>query len=114
MPDVQCATHVTVNNKLFDAKGAAFRAPCFMSVFSERIIRMIETRVKIDGMMCGMCESHINDAIRRVFNVKKVSSSHTKGETVILSEMPIDESALKQTIDDTGYIMLSVTSEEQQ
>lgn len=75
---------------------------------------MIETKVKIDGMMCGMCESHINDAIRRAFNVKKVSSSHSKGETVILSESPLDETALKQVIDDTGYVMLSVTSGEQE
>ena len=46
---------------------------------------MTETKLKIDGMMCGMCESHINDAIRRAFNVKKVTSSHSKGETVVLS-----------------------------
>ena len=44
---------------------------------------MIKTTVKVDGMMCGMCEAHINDAIRRNFNVKKVKSSHSKGETVI-------------------------------
>ena len=47
---------------------------------------MFRTVVKIDGMMCGMCEAHINDAIRRNFNVKKVKSSHSKGETVIESE----------------------------
>ena len=35
---------------------------------------MIETIVKIDGMMCGMCESHISDAIRNAFAVKKVSA----------------------------------------
>ena len=26
---------------------------------------MNKITVKIDGMMCGMCESHVNDAIRR-------------------------------------------------
>ena len=26
---------------------------------------MIETVVKVDGMMCGMCESHVNDAVRK-------------------------------------------------
>ena len=36
-------------------------------------LNMYETKVKIDGMMCGMCESHINDAIRNAFSVKKVS-----------------------------------------
>ena len=32
---------------------------------------MNKITVKIDGMMCGMCESHVNDAIRRAFPVKK-------------------------------------------
>ena len=50
---------------------------------------MIQITMKIDGMQCGMCESHINDSIRRVFPVKKVTSSHTKGETVILTEEDI-------------------------
>ena len=38
---------------------------------------MFETTVKIDGMMCGMCEAHVNDAIRSKLNVKKVTSSHS-------------------------------------
>ena len=41
-------------------------------------LNMYETKVKIDGMMCGMCESHINDTIRKAVPVKKVSSSHTR------------------------------------
>ena len=52
---------------------------------------MIQTTLNIDGMMCGMCESHINDAVRRDFPVKKVTSSHSKGTCVILSEEPLDE-----------------------
>ena len=53
---------------------------------------MIETVVKVDGMMCGMCESHVNDAVRKAFpEAKKVASSHTKGQTVIHSEQALDE-----------------------
>lgn len=55
---------------------------------------MFETIVTVDGMMCGMCESHVNDAIRKAFPVKKVTSSHKKGETVILTEQPVDEQAV--------------------
>lgn len=72
---------------------------------------MIKTVMKIDGMMCGMCESHINDAVRAAFDVKKVTSSHSKGETVIISENPIDEEKLTETVSKTGYKVLSVTSE---
>lgn len=71
---------------------------------------MIETILKIDGMACGMCESHINDVVRRTCSVKKVTSSHTRGETVILSEQPVDETALRAAIKDTGYGVKEVSS----
>ena len=71
---------------------------------------MIETKVKVDGMMCGMCEAHVNDAVRRALPVKKVSSSHTKGETVILSEEALDEQALRDAINATGYEVKAVSS----
>jgi copper chaperone CopZ len=72
---------------------------------------MNKITVKIDGMMCGMCESHINNAIRSAFSVKKVTSSHTKGETVILTEEPLSEAQLRSIIDPTGYQVQSVTVE---
>ena len=34
---------------------------------------MYKTIAKVDGMRCGMCESHVNDVVRRNFDVKKVS-----------------------------------------
>ena len=49
---------------------------------------MIQTTVKVSGMACSMCEAHINDAVRGAFPVEKVTSSHSKGETVILSQEP--------------------------
>ena len=64
---------------------------------------MIKITVKVDGMMCGMCESHVNDAVRKAFHVDKVTSSHSKGETVIISEGPVDEAKLKTAISATGY-----------
>lgn len=72
---------------------------------------MVKTTLKIDGMMCGMCEAHINDAVRAAFSVKKVSSSHTKGECIIISEDGIDKNKLSDVIKNTGYTLLSVSSE---
>lgn len=75
---------------------------------------MLKITMGIDGMMCGMCESHINDAIRREFKVKKVTSSHAKKQTVILTEKPLDEDKLRKVIDDIGYKVTSIeTSEEE-
>lgn len=72
---------------------------------------LIKTTLKIDGMMCGMCEAHINDCIRNTFKVKKVTSSHTKNQCIIISEEELDHSALKHAIDKTGYTLVSVRSE---
>ena len=71
---------------------------------------MIETILKIDGMMCGMCESHICDNIRNNFNVKKVTASHSKGQAVIISEDPISAELLREKIGETGYTVLDVRS----
>ena len=73
---------------------------------------MNKITAKIDGMMCGMCESHVNDAIRRAFPVKKVTSSHTKGETVILTETDISEEQLRTAMEPTGYRVLEVRKEK--
>ena len=59
---------------------------------------MVKTVLTIDGMACGMCESHVNDAIRNALRVKKVTSSHAKGETEILSEEPLSEEALLELL----------------
>ena len=46
--------------------------------------------VEVNGMMCGMCEAHINDAARKACPVKKVHSSRAKCQTVVLSEAELD------------------------
>ena len=72
---------------------------------------MLKITLKIDGMMCGMCEAHINDAIRNEFNVKKVSSSHKKGESLIITENGIENEKLIAVIEKMGYKVLDITKE---
>ena len=72
---------------------------------------MVKTIVGVDGMMCGMCESHVNEAVRKAFpKAKKVTSSHSKGQTVIRSQEALDQAQLRQVIDATGYKALDVVS----
>lgn len=70
---------------------------------------MNKITMNINGMACGMCESHINDAIRNTFSVKKVSSSYKKGISEIITENELDESKLKEVIEKTGYEVLNIT-----
>ncbi len=72
---------------------------------------MFQITVYIEGMRCGMCEAHMNDALRKAFPVKKVTSSHKKGRTIILTESSISEQQLKEVIDKTGYTFISAEKE---
>ncbi|MBO4477902.1 MAG: cation transporter [Lachnospiraceae bacterium] len=75
---------------------------------------MFKTVVSVNGMMCGMCESHVNDAVRNAFAVDKVTSSHKDKQTVIYSKEKLDEEKLIATIEATGYTaaLIDVTEEE--
>lgn len=72
---------------------------------------MTKITLKIDGMMCGMCEAHIADAIRQAFPVKKVTASHSKGQAEIIAENDISDDELHGVIDPTGYTLTEVSRE---
>ena len=72
---------------------------------------MIKTTLTIDGMMCSMCEAHVNDAVRDALQVKSVKSSHKKGTTEIISEQAPDLRTVKDAIEKTGYRVLDMKSE---
>ena len=62
-------------------------------------------------MMCGMCETHVNDAIRKACPVKKVNSSRCNNQNAILSETELDTEALMNTIRGTGYEVGAIQQE---
>ena len=72
---------------------------------------MVKITLNIDGMACGMCEAHVNDAIRRALPVKKVTSSHKKGITEIIAPEDIPRSALEKALDGSGYRITDCRSE---
>ncbi len=72
---------------------------------------MIKTTLNIEGMMCPRCEKHMNEAIEKAFHVEKVSSSHSKKLTEVVSEAPLDEELLRYTVAAAGYELKGVASE---
>lgn len=73
---------------------------------------MIKTTIKIDGMMCGMCEAHVSDAIRKaVPSAKKVKASRSRKEVTFLTEDEVDAVLIESAIKDIGYDFLGIGSE---
>ncbi len=72
---------------------------------------MVKTILNIEGMACGMCESHVNECIRKHFDVKSVKSSHKKKSSEVISENELDAEKLKAVIKETGYELKGISSE---
>lgn len=73
---------------------------------------MTKITLKIEGMMCGMCEAHMNEAVREMLGVSKVSSSHLKKETVITSDEDISDEQLRAAVEKAGYDLVEISREK--
>ena len=72
---------------------------------------MIQTTVGIDGMMCEMCEAHINDVFRKSFAVKSAKADRRRKQCVVVSEEPLDKAAVRDAVAKTGYEVTGFSSE---
>lgn len=92
-----CRLHSPKNDK-------RLKNECAFENKEEENMGLTKTVANIEGMMCGHCEAHVNEAIKKNFpNVKEVMSSHENNETVIMSEGAVDEAKLAEVIAGAGY-----------
>ena len=92
-----CRLHSPKNDK-------RLKNECAFEKKEEENMGLTKTVANIEGMMCGHCEAHVNEAIKKNFpNVKEVMSSHENNETVIMSEGAVDEAKLAEVIANEGY-----------
>lgn len=72
---------------------------------------MVKVIVGVEGMMCAMCENHMNDAVKNTFKVKKVVSSHTEKKTVFVTSDSVSEEQMGKVVSEVGYKMTSFKTE---
>jgi copper chaperone CopZ len=61
--------------------------------------------LKVEGMKCGMCESHVCDYIRKVLpKAKKVKANHMKNTaSFVLEQNGVDIKPVMDEISSGGY-----------
>lgn len=65
--------------------------------------------LSVDGMMCGMCEAHVNNLLYKRFPfLKKVKSSARKGTTLVRSPQELSEEDIRSAFLDSGYIVKEI------
>lgn len=72
-----------------------------MSLFKKKEYKVMT--LTVEGMKCGMCETHVNDIIRKNFKIKGVKSSARKNTITITYENEIDLIKVAEVLHSFGY-----------
>ena len=72
---------------------------------------MVKVTVNVEGMMCGHCEAHVNEAVKKAFGAEDVVSSHENNTTVFTAPERVDEDKIRATIKEAGYEVTGITQE---
>ncbi|MBQ7250874.1 MAG: cation transporter [Bacilli bacterium] len=70
---------------------------------------MVKVVLSVEGMRCGMCESHVADQIRKVPLVLKAKANHHKNEAYAIAGDGVDTDAIKANIESQGYEVGRIT-----
>ena len=64
--------------------------------------------LKIEGMMCPMCEAHTKKALEELDGVESAVASHAEGTAVVTLSKDVSNEALTKAVVEAGYKVLSV------
>ena len=72
--------------------------------YEDRAPAAAKTRtIRVDGMMCGNCERHVQDALKKVDGIEDAKADHTTGKVVLTVTKDPDEDAMKKAVEDADY-----------
>ena len=72
---------------------------------------MYKTTVTVEGMMCPMCEKHVNEAVVKAVGAENPVSDHTANKTEFVSAESPDAAKVKEAIEAAGYTVKAVHTE---
>lgn len=64
---------------------------------------MKETKLIVNGMMCGGCENRVKNAIKNIEGVENVTADHNTGKVIVISDNEVSEEIIKEALEDIGY-----------
>lgn len=93
--------------RLRNAKGDKKITPAELPELSEeKEENGMEKVIKIEGMMCPMCEKHVREALEKLPGVESAKASHTAGTATINYTSLPDNGAIRKAVEEAGYKVL--------
>ncbi|MBR1843245.1 MAG: cadmium-translocating P-type ATPase [Oscillospiraceae bacterium] len=93
--------------RLRNAKGDKKITPAELPELSEeKEENGMEKVIKVEGMMCPMCEKHVREALEKLPGVESAKASHTAGTATINYTSLPDDGAIRKAVEEAGYKVL--------
>lgn len=68
-----------------------------------KMAEQIEKTLKVEGMMCSHCESHVKQALEKLDGVEEAKADHEKCEVYVKLSKQIPESDFEKAVTEAGY-----------
>ena len=64
---------------------------------------MKETKIKVEGMVCGGCENRVQNALKTIEGIEEVVANHETGIVTVTSKEDVEKSVMEEKIEDIGF-----------
>ena len=68
----------------------------------------MKKQINIEGMSCGHCSKHVENALVEVKGVEKVEVSLQDKNAIVVLNQEVDDSKLKEAVEEAGYDVTSI------
>ena len=65
--------------------------------------KLIEKEFTVEEIHCSKCKQRVEESLKSIDGVKKVSADIATGTTIIKSTKPIDNNLIKETLEENGF-----------
>lgn len=66
-------------------------------------LKMKETIIKVEGMVCNGCENRVQNALKTIEGVENVIANHKTGTVKVTSKDEVTENIMKEKLEDVGF-----------
>jgi len=68
----------------------------------------MKKQISIEGMSCGHCVKHVEEALAEVNGVEKVEVSLQDKKAVVVLKQEVEDSRLREAVEEAGYEVTAI------
>ncbi len=102
----QKSSNKPINGDICQNSGGACSLPNQGKIIENNEEKIMEIKLKVEGMMCHHCEMHVEKALLKIDGVSSVKADYVLGEVSISLSGEVDMNLIKTAISDEGYTVI--------